>query len=282
MSNTIVLYHKNCQDGRGAAWAAHQLFGQHAEYIPVQYGEPIPEYKGYNIFIVDFSYPKDDLIALGKDNFVQVIDHHKTAQEDLKDFPERSYAGLCWEDGHNGVHVWFDMAQSGAMMTYKYFFPESEVPLFLEMVQDRDLWQFKFPRTKHLHAYLSGKKDLTFDEISELQHPAELDKALDLGAAICSYIDGQIEVSCAHAMLKHDDEGRCFATVNSPIHQSDIGARLLELHPDAQYADIYFIDRLSTIHSLRSRAGGPVDVSEIAQHYNGGGHSNAAGYKETL
>ena len=95
MSNTIVLYHKNCQDGRGAAWAAHQLFGQHAEYIPVQYGEPIPEYKGYNIFIVDFSYPKDDLIALGKDNFVQVIDHHKTAQEDLKDFPERSYAGLC-------------------------------------------------------------------------------------------------------------------------------------------------------------------------------------------
>lgn len=38
-----VLYHANCRDGFGAKFAAWEKFRSSAEYIPVQYGKPMPE-----------------------------------------------------------------------------------------------------------------------------------------------------------------------------------------------------------------------------------------------
>ena len=35
----LVIYHKNCTDGFGAAWAAHELLGSKAMYVPAQYDE---------------------------------------------------------------------------------------------------------------------------------------------------------------------------------------------------------------------------------------------------
>ena len=35
--NIVVLYHADCLDGFGAAYAAWEKFGDTAEYIPVQY-----------------------------------------------------------------------------------------------------------------------------------------------------------------------------------------------------------------------------------------------------
>ena len=32
--NSIVIYHKNCFDGYGAAWAAYKKYGNDAIYIP--------------------------------------------------------------------------------------------------------------------------------------------------------------------------------------------------------------------------------------------------------
>jgi len=37
----VVLYHANCLDGFGAAYAAWKKFGDTADYIPVQYGEEV-------------------------------------------------------------------------------------------------------------------------------------------------------------------------------------------------------------------------------------------------
>src|SRR3989338_9515798 len=40
---TAILYHANCPDGFGGAYAAWKKFGDSAEYIPVKHGKPIPE-----------------------------------------------------------------------------------------------------------------------------------------------------------------------------------------------------------------------------------------------
>lgn len=66
MSKNYVLYHANCFDGSGAAYAAWAALGdKDTSYIPVQYGEAPPEMEsGSNIYIVDFSYPKDVLTGL--------------------------------------------------------------------------------------------------------------------------------------------------------------------------------------------------------------------------
>ena len=38
-----VLYHAGCDDGFGAAYAIWLKYGNQADYIPVQYGQPFPE-----------------------------------------------------------------------------------------------------------------------------------------------------------------------------------------------------------------------------------------------
>ncbi len=38
----VVIYHKHCPDGFGAAYAAWKKFGDAAEYLPASYGDPVP------------------------------------------------------------------------------------------------------------------------------------------------------------------------------------------------------------------------------------------------
>ena len=52
---TVVLYHAECADGFGAAWAIWNRFPT-ARFIPVKHGNPPPPgLQGQRIVIVDFS-----------------------------------------------------------------------------------------------------------------------------------------------------------------------------------------------------------------------------------
>lgn len=86
MSDTYVLYHGNCYDGFGAAYAAWRVFGDDATYIPVVYGQPFPPEVpvGATVYILDFSYPRDELIEHhGWSKKLVVLDHHATARDAL-------------------------------------------------------------------------------------------------------------------------------------------------------------------------------------------------------
>ena len=56
------LYHRD-EDGFGAAYAGWKKFGDSANFISVQYGEPIPKVpvETQRLFIVDFSYAEETL-----------------------------------------------------------------------------------------------------------------------------------------------------------------------------------------------------------------------------
>src|SRR3989344_3558851 len=55
----VVLYHSNCTDGFGGAWAAWKKFGDKAEYIGVIHQTPVPKgLKNKCIYSVDFTYPE--------------------------------------------------------------------------------------------------------------------------------------------------------------------------------------------------------------------------------
>jgi oligoribonuclease NrnB/cAMP/cGMP phosphodiesterase (DHH superfamily) len=68
-----------------------------------------------------------------KANKVLVIDHHKSAEKDLKDIEDK--------------YKWFDMTHSGAMLTWFYFFPEISPPLMIRYIEDRDIWTKALPNT---------------------------------------------------------------------------------------------------------------------------------------
>ena len=55
-SVNCVIYHGNCTDGFGAAYAAWKLLGNRAEYHACKHGQIPPDVKGKTVVILDFSF----------------------------------------------------------------------------------------------------------------------------------------------------------------------------------------------------------------------------------
>jgi oligoribonuclease NrnB/cAMP/cGMP phosphodiesterase (DHH superfamily) len=140
MNNILVLYHSPCADGFGAAWSAWKKLGDTADYKPVTYGQEPPDVEQYeHIYILDFSYSRDVLTKWLSDRNVVVLDHHKSAEEQLRGLP----------------NAYFDMNHSGAYLAWCYFheFTES-VPQLIKHVEDRDLWKFQLPHSREISAWI--------------------------------------------------------------------------------------------------------------------------------
>jgi oligoribonuclease NrnB/cAMP/cGMP phosphodiesterase (DHH superfamily) len=263
MTKTYVLYHGNCTDGFGAAWAAWRRFGNEAEYIPVSYGLPVPAMDPWSeVYILDFSYPRETLLELSQTHaLVHVEDHHKTAQEAL--------AGLDF------CH--FDMNRSGAVLAWKYFFRIAPVPQLLKYIEDRDLWRFDLTDSREISAWLSSFP-FDFELWTRLVERVELGdiSSIEEGAAILRAKNQAVENMARHSRKMRLGD-HVVPVANATVYFSEVGERLCELYPDAPFA-AYFLLRADHMvqWGLRSRNG--FDVSEVAKLYGGGGHPGAAGF----
>lgn len=158
----LVIYHDQCADGFGAAFAAWLKLGDEAEYVPMQYGKENEHFwlledgqfdsafqiLNREIYILDFSFPKwvmEGLFSPAK--HVVLLDHHKTAFE-MWEVPSGQ---RVWAETE-GRHVKLHMDKSGALLAWEYFHPGTEVPMLVRMIDDRDRWQFKIPGSKELNA----------------------------------------------------------------------------------------------------------------------------------
>lgn len=266
----LVIYHGGCIDGQGAA-AAFYAAHPDATFYPGVYQRPLPPTEGLDVYFVDFSCP---LVVLKKiletANSVTIIDHHKSAIEELSGFE------------HPKLNKVFDMMRSGAVLTWNYCFPDKELPPILFHIQDRDLWKFESPATKAVTAYLYS---LDFD-IQEW-HQMLVDKSY------WTYRQERIKAA-GEALVRQDEKrihelsrgirwlkigGHVVPAVNAnKFFASDLGNALAL--PDS-FAAIYHDTPDGRVFSLRSSDEG-IDVSKIARRYGGGGHRNAAGFKVAL
>ena len=263
MTPDICIYHGNCADGFGAAFAIWKRDGDCVTYYPGVYGVAPPDVTGLDVAIVDFSYKRPVMIELAsKAKSILVLDHHKTAQAELD--------GLAAECPN--VTVEFDMERSGAMMAWQYFRPDRPIPMFIAYLQDRDLW------TKKLH----GVDEFTAALRSYPQDFNIWDKLCDNGPqalitegyAIQRYFRTLVEQAKKHAHMRVI-AGYTVPVVNASMFMSsEVAGELAEGQP---FAAVYVETATDVIWSLRSRSDG-VDVSEVAKRFGGGGHRNAAGF----
>lgn len=264
---TYVLYHANCYDGFGAAFAAWMTLGDYPAYIPVAYGQPMPEIvDGAVVYIVDFSYPRSALESLAARCDVTVLDHHKTAQADL--------AGLAFAT--------FDMNKSGAVLTWEHFHPGAPVPMLLSYVEDRDLWRFRLPESREVaDALRAYPMEFTVWE-AFVNHEDSIGRLKDEGRVVRRFTEQQVAMICRQTMITNwDVNGVVYRVpiVNATNFWSEVGEYLLLHHEDARFAASWF-DRADGQRqwSLRSRP--DFDVSVVAQQHGGGGHAQAAGFEE--
>ena len=152
----MCIYHANCADGFGAAWVVRKALGPDVEFHAAHYGDQAPDVSGKNVIIVDFSYKYEALVALAdKATSVLVIDHHKTAMDDLTDVPQAELHYEAHKKNCSGkLHALFDISHSGAGLAWEFFFPHHQRPALINHIEDRDLWRFKLEGTREIMAVL--------------------------------------------------------------------------------------------------------------------------------
>jgi len=293
---TYVLYHHPCPDGCTAAAVAKRYLPADTIFIGVNYGQPVPEIgNSSQVYILDFSYPREQLIELAKRvNLLRVIDHHQTARANCEGMP----------------YCAFDMTRSGAALTAAWFqFLEMPVkpppPLhvleFVKYVEDRDLWKFELPRSREFSAALRAEP-FDVDRYAQLMaDPSTVETFKSQGVGILKSMNQAVDTMCKQARLVQLQAGQppkfdavtmaqllasCSADwwqvpcVNASVYFSEVGERLLELYPYHQFSAYYFDRADKRQWGLRSRP--EFDCSVVAKAMGGGGHKNAAGFTTAL
>lgn len=262
MKKIIVIYHGECWDGFGGAYAAWKKFGNEAEYFGMKHNDPLPKgLRGKEVYIVDFSFNEPIMKKILKENKkVFALDHHISAEKTTKMAHEYVYA----------------LNHSGAVLAWSHFFPKRKVPALLQHIEDTDIWKFTVPNTREIMSFmeLADYDFKIWDKIArDLENPKKKKEYIAKGALLLFYAKKIIDrLVLKAAPVKF--AGYKTLAVNSPILQSEIGHALTKKLPPI---GIVWSEKEGGIRvSLRSN--GKVDVSKIAVKYGGGGHKAAAGF----
>jgi len=260
----VVLYHRKCPDGFGAAYAAWKKYGDMAEYIPVSYGDSMAEkLEGREVFMLDFCYELpgeiERLVATTKR--LVVIDHHGSAKQLVESVPE---------------HV-FDTEHSGATLAWTYFHPETVSPLLLEYIEDHDLYRHQLPQSEEMATYISIQPR-TFEAwdklVQKFDQPASRVNILKTASYYSEYFNALVEMSVNEAKkVRFEGYGCYFATTHAAMRSQVADALYTKLPPIALVVSAH-----PDGFGVSIRGDGSVDVSKIAEKYGGGGHPNSSGF----
>lgn len=261
MKNPLCIYHGNCADGFTSAWVVRKALGDDVQFHAGIYQNPPPDVEGKDVLLVDFSYKRTVLEQIReRAASVIILDHHKTAEADLKDLP--------------GVVSVFDMNRSGARITWDWFFPNTEPPKLLLHVEDRDLWRFALRKTREIQASVFAYP-YEF-KVWDFLMGADMEQLAVEGEAIERKHFKDIRELVSVVTRRMIIGGHEVPIANLPYTlTSDAGHLLAKGNP---FAGCYWDTPEGRVFSLRSTDEG-MDVSEIAKQYGGGGHRNASGFR---
>lgn len=273
----LVIVHANCMDGLGAAYAA-QYFLTEPEIVVANYGEAPPDVTGRNVYVFDFSYPRDVLEDMyQKAESLIVLDHHDSA--------EKTLAGLDY--------AVFDQTKSGAVLAWEYLERQTDldlaVPRVLSYIQDRDLWQWKLEHSRAFSEYLR----------EAVNHKLGLDICLSVLTDIVEADDTEFYDFVAHGAMLLEQKDKLidevvanYFIITVPLEAgevevaavlcpsriySEVGQRLAAVSPCQAGVAIGNMSRDSKFAMSFRGIDDDGMAQRLAIYYGGGGHKRAAG-----
>lgn len=270
----VVIFHKNCSDGFGAACAAYMFFRDNKLDNPTFIGllhenePPVDSLRGKNIAIFDFGFKKPVMIEILKNcNSLVLWDHHDTTEKDLGDI--------------SNCH--FDASESGCTLAWKYFFPGKPIPLYLQYVKDADNWQWQLPDSRMISQGGFISLELMFEPWIEVIEDTTGEKIQTLKESGIQY---------DKVILKQTGKTKWAAEItvadiksvilNTPFAISRMAEMCLQHHPTCGMAIIWETDHTKKHYKvhLRSREMDEikVDVGALALANGGGGHVHASAF----
>jgi oligoribonuclease NrnB/cAMP/cGMP phosphodiesterase (DHH superfamily) len=263
-----VVYHNFCLDGFTAAYVIRKWLWDKQEpesninFVPANHGDNPPDVsKGDTVYIVDFSYPLSVLNKMkdevGEEGTVLVLDHHKTAMNDLSSFS----------------NCIFDMERSGCSITWDYFYPNTPKPKLIKHMEDRDLWRFNLVYTKEVFD-LCASYPYNFSAWEYLEERLEyyFNECVTEGRAIARYQQQVITNAINNNLIVID--GVPYLNTGKEFG-SDACHRVIK-KLKVPFSIYYNYSQDKTYFGIRGD--GNTDVSAIAKLFGGGGHHSAAGW----
>lgn len=264
----ICIYHGNCADGFTSAWVVRKILGPETEFHAGFYRDTSPLVDGNTVYIVDFSYPRNIMQDLVERSHRLIhIDHHDTAIKDMIGFEHPKLTKFYSEEN----------TESGAMLTWKFFYPDVDVPDIIKHVDDRDRWQFKIPGTREFAANMFSYA-YTFENWDMLMNQ-RLDQQIAEGTAIERRMAKDVQELMNVVVRRMNIAGYNVPVANVPYqYGSDICMHLAKGEPFAAY---YYDKPTHREFGLRSALDG-VNVGKIATLFQGGGHEHASGFRRSF
>lgn len=277
----VVIYHKSCSDGFCAAFCLYKYrkmmgLANDVVYIPRNYMDSVPEVDGKNVLVLDFSFKREKCIELmNKTNKFLLLDHHKTAMDDLSELIDP-----------NGK-IYFDMDRSGAMLAWDYCFPGVDAPELVKLVQDRDLWKWELEDSKEF-SYIFMDVPFIFEEYEKYLDQSVILESKRNGKIIREYVDRCVRSDANHSVCC-TFLGYHVRALNCTRYISEVGNEMVgmkwkmyksesDLEEPVDFAVLWRYDQIKHKYVFSLRGNGRVDTSLISQTFGGGGHRNASGF----
>lgn len=300
MKTPIIITHRNCFDGLGAAYAAKVLLQGKCEIIFDSYDfdadmETKPnnqkifldhsniDITGRDIYIFDLSYSERILNKLKeKARTLFLLDHHATAKQKL---------------GHLS-YCHFDLTKSGCVLAWEWLSQRMHneilpLPEILLYVQDRDLWHHRLPQTESILEYMVQEISITTNPphvqlsiFEDLANGWDADFYARQGSLALTFKRGLVKrlmynrfnltfIMDNSETLKYITLPACFCPWEL---RSEVGHNLAKL-PDNPHQVGIAITGVDKKGQLVFSARGLTDTTlaaELAVLYGGGGHNTAA------
>lgn len=281
---TTVIYHRSDFDGIFCREIAKHFLGNTAEYIGLEYGDPLPEVSiEDNLFILDFSVP--EFMSHPK---LTWIDHHKTAIDKFGRRPGFQMDGvaacrLAWQ------YFTFMAAQMASDDTSQWpkdptkeDFVERKVnePLAIRLAGEYDIWDKRDPRAE-LFQHGLRSEDVDFSILlgaDPFVSDYYVDCLLSQGKAL-QYAKANENKSIITSIgFTLQWEGLTFLCCNAAQYNSLLFTAGIKPEHDALLGFKYTGKDWS--FSLYHAPGKEHhDLSQIAIKHGGGGHKGACGFR---
>lgn len=312
---TACIYHSIDLDGwMSAAIVKHWFNNQEVpnkkgedcntlNFIGYNYGQPIPDLSEYdNVIMCDISFPKEEMTKLATYKDFTWLDHHISA---IKENNHLIEAGSLIHP-----HGKLDTTYAACELTWKYFFPDENMPEIVRLLgrydcfghkgtdEEQKVLEFQYGArsiiSNYEEAYTWLLRDLGIRQILSVLRITDiiLDKGKAIYAYLCTeakqvYNNGfEIELNVINKIpdikelgFKNASNQRNykFICINKErFNPINFG---IDYHKDGyDGAACFHFDGTTWCFSLYND-NGKVDCSAIAKQFGGGGHKGAAGFR---
>jgi oligoribonuclease NrnB/cAMP/cGMP phosphodiesterase (DHH superfamily) len=293
-----IFAHSHCTDGLVAAsimkYSLQMNYPSEPEVIFVSYGKEKEALEKANInsetivYCVDFSFNKETTLELcSKADKVYVLDHHKTAYENLEDLNSHYNFYFTYDVNKSGASIVRDFCKQHLKLYSHIKLNQKEVlNKVVAMVEDRDLWLFRLPMTRefseYIFAYIQPNDINKMTEILFKYKFAQINTLCQLGSTIMYYKDQLIEKklkSYNPIYINFGSTRMLIINETQPDLVSSLGNALCKQYdiPVCLYNISGSYDGVISV-ALSFRSIDHLEpVDSVARLFSGGGHRNASG-----